>query len=433
MTSLRRRLSNPIAQFALAGLAAVLVVGLVSAILLKRAGTEEAIRTAQKIGTLAGEGIVEPVVEEGLLGGDAEALARVDEVVRERILGRDGIVRVKIWDQSSRIVYSDESRLIGERFALGDEELAILRNGGTEAETTDLSRPENRFENSTTDLLEVYLPIRTPGGEPLLFETYVESSFVASAGQQTLSTLAPVLIGALAVLTLLQLPLAISLARRLRHGQEEREALLTRAIDASEMERRRIAQDLHDGVVQDLAGVSYSVAAAASRAREGDPADPAVLTQAASRVRQSVRDLRGLLVEIYPPDLHRVGLASALSDVVGGLNARGKRAALDAPEGLALPEGTETLLFRIAQEAIRNVVAHAEAERIEIKLSEVHDAIVLEVEDNGRGFSPDLHGDERGHFGLRMLDDLTQEAGGAFEVSSAPGQGTLIRAKVPRS
>lgn len=419
-------------QFTLAGLAAVVVVGLVAAYLLERAGTDEAIRVARQVTALAGQGIVEPVVGDRLVAGDPRARRRLDAVVREHVLGHDGIIRVKIWDQDSRIVYSDEDRLVGEKYPLGEEERAILNNGGTEAETTDLSRPENRFENSNTELLEVYLPIETETGKRLLFETYIRSSFVDSASQRIWSTLAPVLIGALVVLAALQLPLAISLARRLRRGQREREALLERAIDASESERRRIAQDLHDGVVQDLAGVSYSVAAAANRAQQGGTADTASLQQSASRLRQSVRDLRGLLVEIYPPDLHRVGIKAALSDITGGLNARGGlTATLTVPDELALPAKLQTLFFRSAQEAVRNVVAHANAERVELRISEDSGLAALEVEDDGKGFSPDDAEGARGHFGLRMLRDLAKDAGGTCEIDSEPGRGTRIRVEAP--
>jgi signal transduction histidine kinase len=105
---------------------------------------------------------------------------------------------------------------------------------------------------------------------------------------------------------------------------------------------------------------------------------------------------------------------------------------LDVADGLALPERTETLLFRIAQEALRNVAAHAEASRVLIRVARDDGTAVLEVEDDGRGFSPDDGGPGApGHFGLRMLDELTREEGGTLAVDSAPGAGTRIRAEVP--
>jgi signal transduction histidine kinase len=234
------------------------------------------------------------------------------------------------------------------------------------------------------------------------------------------------------VLAALQLPLARSLAKRLRRGQVERETLLNRAIDASEMERRRIAQDLHDGVVQDIAGVSYSIAAAANRADDGGPTDTEGLRQGAARLRQSVRDLRGLLVEIYPPDLHRVGIEAALSDVIGGLNSRGFEASLDVPPGIDLDEDEESLFFRVAQEALRNAVAHADATRVRIQVRDDGQRASLEVTDDGKGFDQRARGQE-GHFGLRMLADLTRDAGGTFEIESTPGEGTTVRVEVART
>lgn len=427
----RARLQNPVVQFALAGLAAVLVVGTAAAYLLSKAGEDEAIRDAKHVSEFVAESVVGPLIKDELADGNSAAVHRVDGTVRRRVLGREGIVRVKIWDADSRIIYSDEARLIGDQFELGDEELEILRDGGIEAEETDLSRPENQFEPSGRDLVEVYLPIQTPEGEPLLFETYIESSFINSGEQRVLSTLAPILLGALLVLAALQLPLASSLAKRLRRGQVEREALLNRAIDASEMERRRIAQDLHDGVVQDIAGVSYSISAAANRAGDAG-SDTESLRQGAARLRQSVRDLRGLLVEIYPPDLHRVGIEAALSDVIGGLNSRGLEATLDVPAGVDLAEDEESLFFRVAQEALRNVVAHASATCVQIRVRDDGQTASLEVSDDGSGFDPEARGPE-GHFGLRMLADLTRDADGTFTVESRIGEGTTVRVEVARS
>ena len=155
------------------------------------------------------------------------------------------------------------------------------------------------------------------------------------------------------------------------------------------MERRRIAQDLHDGVVQDLAGVSYSVAAAANRAELERGDDASRLSEAASRLRQSVRDLRGLLVEIYPPtctaraSAPRSPTSSAASMPAACMQNR------SVPDDLELPSEIETLFFRISQEAVRNVVAHAEAENLMIRVSSAEERARLEVSDDGRGFSPD--------------------------------------------
>src|SRR6185312_11823369 len=95
---------------------------------------------------LAGRGIAEPVITPGVLRGDPAALDRLDRVVRQRILNRTPIVRVKIWDASGRVIYSDAGGLIGKMFALGADERRSLRGGGTQADESDLARAENTTE-----------------------------------------------------------------------------------------------------------------------------------------------------------------------------------------------------------------------------------------------------------------------------------------------
>jgi signal transduction histidine kinase len=427
----RSSTTGPVVQFAAAGILAVVLVGAASAALLRDAVATEAIRDAEKVASLAGKGIVEPNLTNGLLRGAPGAIRRMNRLVHDRVLARTGVIRVKIWTADGRIAYSDEPQLIGSKFGLGEEEAAILRTGGVDAEATDLSAPENRFERGAGDVLEVYSAIEAPTGQPLLFETYVRSEYLTAAGEESWVTLAPVLIGALALLAVLQLPLAWSLARRLRRGQEEREALLKRAIEASETERRRIAQDLHDGVVQNLVGVSYGLSAAAGRLGDGSDGAAATLRELAGQTRQSIRELRTLLVDIYPPDLHRAGLQAAFADLTAGLRGHGIETRLDLPTDVELPSTVETVFFRTAQEAVRNVVSHADASNLEISVARNGREAVLEIRDDGRGFSPEVVQSRKGHLGLRLLSDLVGDAGGRWELDTAPGRGTRIRVAVP--
>jgi two-component system, NarL family, sensor kinase len=408
------------------GLATIALVSVVGVWLFHRAGRNEAIRDAKDQTRIAAQGSVEPALSDGLLREQPSALAAVDRVIQERVLTEDAIARVKIWDSSGRIVYSDEPALIGTRYPLGADEREAFENGRVTAEVSDLSKPENRYERGMGRLLEVYLPIRTPSGRPLLYETYYRSSFISARAGRIFRQFAPVMIGALALLALIQLPLAWWLARRLQRGQDERERLLKRAIDASDVERRRIARDLHDGVVQDLAAVSYSLAAAA----EGAPAPyDSNLRTAAAETRHGIGQLRTLLVEIYPPELHRAGLSAALADLLGTASGRGLETSLDIDPDLRLEPETEALFFRIAQEAVRNAVKHAGAESVSVRVTATESGARLVVEDDGRGFDPAAAGGE-GHFGLRVLEGLARDAGGELEIDSAPGEGARIRVEV---
>jgi signal transduction histidine kinase len=408
------------------GLVAVFLISLLGVWLFSRAGKAEAIRDAKDQTRIAAAGSVEPALSDRLLHGDPRALAALDRIVQERVLGDSSIVRVKIWDRTGRIVYSDEPRLIGARYAMTPADLAEFKGNHIDATVTDLSKPENRFERSFGKLLEVYMPIRTPAGRPLRYEAYYRSSFISARAARIFRQFAPVMLGALILLALVQLPLAWRLAKRVRKSQREREALLNRAIEASEVERRRIAQDLHDGVVQDLAAVSYSLSAAA----EGAPAPFDVeLRQAAAETRHGIRQLRTLLVDIYPPELHRAGLAAAVADLLTACEARGIESRVDVEPGVELGPEAEALFFRVAQEALRNVIKHAGAKHVDVTIGRKNGNATFEIADDGSGFDPEQPTD--GHFGLRMLDDLVRDSGGVLEIKSAAGKGARIYVEAP--
>lgn len=427
-------LARTFARFALSGLAAVIVIGAVGFVVVRRSATSGAIRQAKELSQLAGRGIAEPLITAGVLRGVPADLARLDQVVRQRILSGTPIVRVKVWDARGRVVYSDAPNLIGSRFPLGAAELRTLRNGGVEADASDLNRTENRTERAFKRLVEVYVGIRGPGGQRLLYEDYERSSTISASSRRQWAGLLPALVGALLVLYLVQLPLAYSLARRLRARQREREELLRRAIDASDIERRRIAADLHDGAVQRLAGVSLSLAASAGGPGAKDsPEARDAFTRAATETRETIRELRTLLVDIYPPTLQRSGLQAALSDLVAALKAAGIAVSLRVPEPLELPDDTQALLYRVAQEAIRNVRKHGAATTVEVCVERHPRVVVLSVVDDGRGFSATAieHSEQTEHFGLRLMRDLTDHAGGKLDVQSSPGSGTSVRLEVP--
>jgi signal transduction histidine kinase len=415
---------NAVVKFAASGLVIVVLLGVVGVELLQRTGTREAIRDAKEVTRLAGRGIVQPVVSDALLRGDPRAFERVDRTVRAHVL-RAPVVRVKIWEPDGRIVYSDERRLVGARYPLGDEEREAIEHGTVAAEVSDLTKPENRFERAHKKLLEVYFPIHTRSGRTLLFEAYLRYHSIAASGRSIWLAFAPAILGALLLLWLVQLPLSWGMARRIREGQVEREALLRRALDASEVERRRIARDLHEGVVQSLAGVSESLAAAAEE--DGDPQGEAI-RQAATETQRTIRELRSLLVQIYPPDLQRVGLPAAIQDLVAPFRRPGVEANVDVPDDLDLSPDTEALFFRVAEEALRNTLTHADARRVDVHVRRNDGRATLTVADDGCGF--EINGRSEGRFGLRMIEDAVRDADGELTVESSPGGGTRVRAEI---
>jgi two-component system, NarL family, sensor kinase len=418
-----------VSVFALTGLAAVCFLSLLAGAVLRDTANREATHDAASLTQLAGIGIVAPALSGAVIRNDPAALARLDQVVRSRVMFGP-VVRVKIWDASGRIVYSDEPRLIGERYALPAEALKRLKTGGTSSEISNLSRLENRFERTDGKLLEVYEGIVAPAGQRLLFEAYQRYSAISSQSKRLWSPFLPALIGAMVLLELLQMPLAISLARRLKRGALEREHLMRRAIDASSRERRRIARDLHDGPVQGLAGVSYSLAAAGGRIGSLDSAAGKLVDTAGVDTRRAITQLRSLLVELYPPTLSSEGLRAAVSDLAAPLSARNIKVEIDVPEDLDVDEDVEAVLFRSAQEALRNIAAHAHASAVQLGVRNEAGYVVLAISDDGRGFDMHVQSPE-GHLGLTLVADLVSEAGGELSVDSHPGGGTSLTVVIP--
>jgi signal transduction histidine kinase len=422
-----------VGQFALVGAVALVIVGIATSIASRRVGEREAIADARSSTVIKAQGLVRPAVTDALVAGSPPAIARMDQVVRRDVLD-ESLVRVKIWDRNGKILYSDDPRLIGETYQLGADERASIESGAIEAEVSDLSKPENRYERSSGKLLEVYLPIRTPSGEALLFEAYYRYSLVAQNGSRLWRSFAPISLVALLMLELVQIPIAYSLARRLRVRLRERELLLRRTLEASDVERRQIASDLHDGAVQDLAGVAYSLSATARREGfGGSPEDVATIDHAADSIRDSIRSLRSLIVDIYPPDFAEVSFDSAITDLLTRASDRGLHVDVDIVPHDPLPESVSRLLYRAAQEGLRNTLDHADATSVHLRVERRDGIAILELVDDGRGFDAQDAAKQRaaGHFGLVALRGLVADAGGQLDVDSSPDAGTTLRAEVP--
>jgi two-component system, NarL family, sensor kinase len=422
-------------QVAVAAAVVIVAVALAGAVAARHLAEREAVNDASRRSNLIANAVLSPALDDGLASGDPASFARVDRVVRGQVLG-GSIVRVKIWSPDGRVVYSDEPRLVGARFPLGEEEAEVLVRPEIRAEVTDLDRPENQYERGRGKLLEVYRVVRTaPGGHPLLFETYSLYGDVKTRSLELWRGFAGLVVSSLLLLVVLLLPVLWRLLDRVRVAQLHREELLQRAVDASQVERRRIAGNLHDGVVQELAATSFTLAGSVDRARRaGVPELAAQLDDAVGTIRRSIGGLRSLLVDIYPPNLASAGLQVALQDLAGPLRSRGIEVRLELPEDpLGLQPDQERLVFRITHECLVNVVKHAAASCVLVQLERRGDTVVLDVRDDGVGFDAPrvLAGPPTGHLGLRVLADLARDAGATLAVRAAPESGTHWRLTMP--
>jgi two-component system NarL family sensor kinase len=423
-----------LARFAL-GTAAALVVAIVGGYLaLRSVAIEEAKRETRTRVQEAGQ-LVESSLGDGVLTGRPADVAALDDVVVGRVLS-NSIVRVKLWSADGHVLYSDDPAEIGGRYALSPDQLRLLREGGAEVEVSDLSRPENELDRKQGRLIEAYSRIRTPSGTPVLFEIYQRFGSVTASARRLLRALAPPILGAIALILLVQAPLLASLMGRLQRGHEEREALLANAVAASQRERQRVASYLHDGPVQDIAGMAFSLAPLAdSAAARGATEDADELRTTVGRLRGTVRDLRALLVDLHPPHLAAAGLEASIGDLVSPLRARGVTVdvAVDGADGLGREQ--QALVYRVAQEAVRNVIAYADATAVRVELG-VDDSLArLVVSDDGRGFGPEVRARRgtEGHLGLSLVEELATQSGGNLVVTSSEGKGTRVELEVPRT
>lgn len=417
---------------AVLGGAAIATVGtLVSQRTAERFAVEDA---TQDTATVA-RAVVEPALRDALAdtGAPADqrraAADRLAAAVRD-VTAATSAVRVKLWAPDGTVLWSDEPRLVGERFALSDDDLEALETDRSDAEVSDLSAPENRYERGHGPLLEAYQAVHLPSGDPLLFEAYYPSDTVLASAASLRSAFAALAFGTVGVGTALLLPLVLWLLLRIRAGQRERERLLVRAIDAETAERRRLAADLHDGPVQDIAGLALTLGAAARTT--GGPA-AAVLDDSATTLRHAVSALRSSMAAIQPAAPDREGLAAVLDDATARGGAAGLDVVIDVPDTVDAPPAALLATVRFVREAVANTVRHARASSVEVVVRRTADDLVVRVADDGIGFDPAaVLGTRRsGHLGTTLLRQIAEDAGGALRLRSAPGDGTTWELALP--
>jgi two-component system, NarL family, sensor kinase len=398
---------------------------------------------AERMASRIADQIVEPLLRESK-GGLDENREALDILLESRV--QDGSVTAfLVWDATGTIVYSSEKEDENKQPGVSDE-LAAALDGEVVSDVDQ--EPELPLEGGGS-LIEVYVPM-TVDGRAMVFETYFTSGSLERAAALLRSRIVPLAVGALAVLELVQIPLVVSLARRLSRHEAERTQLVVSNLVASDRERREIAADVHDGPVQELAGVSYALSAL----RPSVPEDQRLMVdRVVVAVRSAVASLRRLMVQIYPPDLSGPGLAAALEDLAGPLREQGLTVHVQEASKPGMSPSAAAVLYRTAREALINVTKHAMASTVWIRLEESRygglPAVRLTVADDGVGLptvsddgSPSSHPDglptpsgesagEPGHLGLRLVRDRIVEAGGSIAVGERPGGGVVLDAVVP--
>lgn len=227
----------------------------------------------------------------------------------------------------------------------------------------------------------------------------------------------------------------VRLYRDVADSERALRRLVHQLMTAQEDERRRLANDIHDGFAQLAAGVQHVVEAYAHQFPGQSGAARERLDVAIGLARRTVAEIRRMLADLRPSVLEDFGLEQALRAHAAGLAAEGLAVTFTGTvRSLRLPDDVEIALFRVAQEALTNIQKHATVPRADLRLLRNGNQLVLEIRDHGRGFDVATAGASGGpgeHLGLLSMSERIAQVAGTLDITSESGAGTLVRAVVP--
>lgn len=213
----------------------------------------------------------------------------------------------------------------------------------------------------------------------------------------------------------------------------ERERGLKAMIDATEEERKRIAKDLHDGIVQSLTGLSLRLQKGFSMIKDASEEQKTRYEESKAMLDESISELRNISHQMMPRALSEMGLIPAIEDMLAkSLGSTDIRYEFEhhKVEGERFPENLEVSLYRISQELINNIIKHSQAKAVSVQLFKTKTHLVLVVEDNGKGFT---FGSEqtRNGVGLMNITSRAKAMNGEVTYQPSPEQGTVATIRIP--
>ena len=378
--------------------------------------------------------VVAPLVNLELRSGDQAARARLGRVLEDR-LDDGSVIHVWIYDPQGQVLWSDDASYISQRVELAPDVQQLF---GTSLDLTaepGKLEPHPWSEPADADLIQSYVGARDADGQPFVLEADLSPADIDEQSARFTRALLPVALGAMLLFVLATFPLSLSLAKRVDRAASQRSALLSRSLAAWHEERRRMAQVLHDGVIQDLSAASYALPMVIDRLPAADTADLAA-RDAADRIggllEEDLRELRSIVHDLFPDELSGTGgLAAALETLRSRTAGRnGLNVLLAVDPDIDVPTSSAGLAYRVVREGLNNIARHAHAGAARVVVSQADDAVVVTVADDGVGLSAGDGGGE-GHMGLRLLEAQLADVGGRLDLRDGPDRGAVLTAWVP--
>jgi PAS domain S-box-containing protein len=367
-----------------------------------------------------------------------KALAHLAAIVRssdDAIIGRDLDGIITSWNAGAERLYGYSAKeVIGKPASLlhppdrGDEErriLAALRRGETTEhyETVRIAKDGRRIDVALT-----ISPIRNADG------TIIGSSKIARDISERKRTEAELEAWRHELeLRVEERTVELAVAHKQLQAQiEERKRLEAEIARVIESEQLRLGQELHDGLGQQLAGMSYMMGALKVKLDRASEPNAREVQKIEKLLLQSVEQVRNLAKGFYPVELERRGLFFALREIAHTTEQSfGVRCAVQVNDDASIePKGPAAIqLFRIAQEAVYNAIKHAKAKQITIQLATTDGRTLLIVQDDGVGLPVSVQ--ETKGMGLRIMDYRARMIGAQFGLSKGPGGGTIVTCSFP--
>lgn len=350
----------------------------------------------------------------------------------EQMLMMPEIVRVKIYDATTTVVWSDEARLIGRRFP-GNQELASALKGTTTVSVETEPKGENVYEqHSDGGLVEVYVPIVFPGTARVagVVETYkLPGQVFANIRRAQLIVAATALAGGVVLYFSL-----FSIVRLVARRLESQRALTAHLQVEHEQERASIAHEAREQLAQVLSALKIDLSRMAASPPKELEALRARTKGMVTLVDAAMKSALQIASDSRPGVLDTLGLAPALDWEARRFQARTNIECLFTSRfhELDLDQEHRTVMFRFFQEALSNIARHAGATRVTVSLEKEGGRLLLTVEDNGRGITDREIADPKS-LGLLTMRESAHLLGGEFLISRAPGKGTRVTLAIPLS